>query len=413
MGNKIPKIRRTVFTITLSVALIIIIFAIFSIMTDGGKSVFYIKPNNLHPTRNPLMGYASTNADNNSDLVYVEITWAEFEPSEGVFDFSGINDKYRLDELKDAGKRIIFRFVSDRPTEIDHIDIPLWLYEQVDGEHYDNDYGKGFSPNYDNITFMKYHENAMKALSDEYGGDDFFAYIELGSIGHNGSFEISDEISSGIDKYIIENYVEDYINNFKHSILLTPGYTYFTEEYGLGEYNPNIADGFANFTDNNIFGAHIVDENADNFALLHGRRLSYVVSDYGVPESALEDVGYVLKVTEANADADRSTGDLTVNLTFSNEGAAAFPQKWQPMLYILNSRGKTLVKFPLDLDLNTIEPGTTAAIQKTMNLAAFSNEKTFKLCVGVQDPMTNQPCVAFAMDDEISKYIYNFGSVNM
>ncbi|MDR0946619.1 MAG: hypothetical protein LBM87_02580 [Ruminococcus sp.] len=413
MGNKIPKIRRIIFFTSLSIAFIIICAAIISVFTAGGKTIFYIKPNEFHPLRNPLMGYAATNHISGSDLVYVEVTWAELEPSEGVYDFKGINAKYELNLLKLAGKRIVFRFLSDRPGDTEHMDIPLWLYEQIDGEYYDNEYGKGFSPDYDNIKLMKHHENAIKALSDEYGSDNFFAYIEIGSVGHNGSFETSDEISAGIDKYILENYVEDYINNFKHSILLTPGYSYFTEEYGLGEYNPNIEDGFSDFSDNKCFGAHILKESTDYSGLINGNHLSYIVSDFSLPEETYENVGYLLKVTEAYAESDRTTGELTVSMTFSSEGAAAFPADWEPVLYIVNSRGKTLVKFPLNLPLNSIEPGKTAEVKKTINLAAFSNEYTFRLCVGVQDPITDKPCVAFAMDGEISENIFNFGSVNM
>ena len=66
----------------------------------------------------------------------------------------------------------MFRFVCDKPSDEAHRDIPDWLYEKTggDGTAYDMDYGKGYSPNYDNETFIRAHERAIKALGERYGG---------------------------------------------------------------------------------------------------------------------------------------------------------------------------------------------------------------------------------------------------
>lgn len=47
--------------------------------------------------RNPMMGFAP-NADyfdavGDNTLVYMDVTWREFEPEEGVFDFAGMRRK--------------------------------------------------------------------------------------------------------------------------------------------------------------------------------------------------------------------------------------------------------------------------------------------------------------------------------
>jgi hypothetical protein len=413
MDNKLPKIRRITFFVVLSVAVLIVLAALFSMLVYGDKTVLYIKPTDLHPLDNPYMGYVSTSTETDAKLTYIELTWAELEPAEGFFDFDGIKAKYKFDELRAKGTRVVLRFICDRPGETDHIDIPEWLYARTPGEHYDNAYGKGFSPDYSDMNFMKAHNLAITALGKEYGGDDFFTYIEIGSVGHNGTFKVSDEIDISIDNYLLENYVEDYINVFKNSILLTPGSSYFTEEYGLGEYNPNIADGFDEFNKGSVFGAHILDKKSDYSAVLDGRGLSFLVSDSRPSDAELSKVGYVLKVTEANASLDKESDNLTINMTFENSGAAAFPEDRLPVLYFINSRGKIIVKFPLSLHLDTIAPGQQVNVEKTVNLSAFTNERTLRLCVGVQDAITEEPFVAFGMEDELQPYLYNFGSVSI
>jgi hypothetical protein len=412
MGNKLSKIRRITFTVTVFLAALIVISALFALITHGGETVFYIKPNNLHPLDNPYMGYVSTDVKNPTDLTYIELTWAQFEPKEGRYDFEGFEDRIKYETLRASGKRVVFRFLSDRPGTEEHMDIPEWLYDIAGGEYYDNEYGKGFSPNYSSMKFMQYHQKAIAALGDRYGDDDFFAFIEIGSVGHNGIFEVSDDLDISIDKYVLENYVEDYIDSFKHSYLLTPGDEYFTEEYGLGEYIPDLSHHYDDFTANRVYGAHIVD-SSDYTAILKGRGISYLVSESRPSDETLSQVGYSLKVAEASAFTNSETGDLTANITFTNDGAAPFPAKEQPVLYVVNSRGKVLVKFPLSLDLDTIAPGEQVSVSKTVNLSAFSNERTFRLCVGVQDSITDEPFVAFAMEDELIPMVYYFGSVSL
>ena len=92
--------------------------------------------------KNPVMGFApeadylEAAADNT--LVYVDVSWRELEPSEGVFAFEAIEKANHLDEWRAAGKHVVFRFVCDLPGDEPHRDIPDWLYEKTkDGKDYD------------------------------------------------------------------------------------------------------------------------------------------------------------------------------------------------------------------------------------------------------------------------------------
>ena len=106
---------------------------------------------------NPLMGYAPDGRSDelcvNTSLVYAYVTWAELEPSKGVFEWDRFVRKFYLDKWKNEGKRLVFRFVCDYPTGEEHMDIPKWLYEETkDGEFYDIEYGRDILL----ITIMKY-----------------------------------------------------------------------------------------------------------------------------------------------------------------------------------------------------------------------------------------------------------------
>ena len=99
--------------------------------------------------KNPLMGFAAaaTSRSNVSDnsLVYVDITFRELEPEEGVYAFGQIEEDNHLEQWRREGKHVVLRFICDSPEDKDHIDIPDWLYERIkgDGDRYDVSYGKG------------------------------------------------------------------------------------------------------------------------------------------------------------------------------------------------------------------------------------------------------------------------------
>ena len=98
-------------------------------------------------------------------LIYADLTWREFEPQEGAFDFSAFEARNQLQRWSAEGKRVVFRFVLDKPGLEKHIDIPDWLFEKIggDGDFYDTDYGMGFSPNYANQISIR--DNTIKKLS--------------------------------------------------------------------------------------------------------------------------------------------------------------------------------------------------------------------------------------------------------
>ena len=82
------------------------------------------------------MGYAPSawyeNVSEDISLLYMDITWAELEPEEGVYAWDSIEEENQINRWKKEGKHLILRFVCDIPGDEKHMDIPRWLYEKTE-----------------------------------------------------------------------------------------------------------------------------------------------------------------------------------------------------------------------------------------------------------------------------------------
>ena len=168
---------------------------------------------------NPFMGFsmpATTNPDSVPDhihLVYCDIYWKDFDKSvsravdvfatpsfensstdiitDGQnnlrYDFSGIKERFHLNSWKDKGKHVIFRILTDVPTNTRHKDCP----DIILGEYYDNEYGKGFSPNFSDNTVKYHYKYAViafrKWMNDNYNDLNGVVYTLELPIGINGN----------------------------------------------------------------------------------------------------------------------------------------------------------------------------------------------------------------------------------
>ena len=192
---------------------------------------------------NAQIGYApmiDTAEAGGATLRYLELTWREAEPEEGVYAWEAISEKYGFASLREQGIHLVLRFVCDVPGQETHLDIPDWLYAQTkDGSWYDTDYGKGYSPNYANVVFRAAHHRVLYALAEFLGTDGFVSYVELGSLGHWGEWHIKSEdgLVSMPDETIRDEYAADYLAAFPTAKLLMRRPFRFAAEQNLGLYN--------------------------------------------------------------------------------------------------------------------------------------------------------------------------------
>jgi len=415
------------------------------------------------PIINPLMGWAPWATLKSSaqphTLVYMDLTWRDFEPIEGVYDFSGFEKKQQLARWREQGQRVVFRFVLDVPGADAHMDIPDWLFQKInkDGEFYDNQYGKGFSPNYSNPLLMKYHRLAIKALGDRYGKDGFFAFIELGSLGHWGEWHESPELMQLPPENIRDLYVLDYVDAFPGTQLLMRRPFTITYKLSIGLYNdmtgsvddtndwlgwirnggsylPNeqntlvpLPEGWKNapiggeqaptLTNEDLYATNLETTLRlfkDSHTTFIGPGGPYNV-EVGGPlqagiDQALSTIGYKLYIQKVDMPLVVKFGrEMQIKLGFSNNGIAPFYYDWPTTIFLFDENGKELATYPLSMDVRKIFPNNINEVPFTLPINALENGK-YSIGFAIIDPLTGKPGVKLANESSRQDLIQIVGT---
>ena len=356
---------------------------------------------------NPLMGIApdATNEAQceKAKLVYITLTWREWEPREGEFAIDAIEEKYHIARWKQENKHAVIRFVCDEPGEDYHVDIPYWLYHRLDsGDYYDNEYGRGFSPDYADAAFKEYHARALTALAQYCNKDNFVAFVELGSLGHGGSWSAFDNEGNSVmpPASVIYEYANLYSDSFSVPYLLAERNFDFIRENGIGLYNDYLGD-----LDNTNLWLDIIsndgsmETSVDNIALLpvtregkmmpvggdfvhttdceelFGNNLGDILSTVtstnmtyigpNVPrlddeslaanvESVVRRMGYRIYPSALKTRYDFANNILDTEITFANAGSAGFFFDWPVSLYIYDKDLQPVFWEGLQLDLTLL-----------------------------------------------------------
>lgn len=398
---------------------------------------------------NPLMGYARNawynDVSEDISLLYVDITWAELEPEEGVYAWETIEEKNQFARWKKEGKHLVLRFVCDIPGNTEHMDIPEWLYEKSGkaGKWYDGEYGKGFAPDYENSTIISCHEQAVKALGARFGQDGLISYIELGSLGHWGEWHVN--YGEGIQRIpgeeIREKYILPWIEAFPDAMILMRRPFAAAKKYGFGLYNdmtghPQGTQSWFDWINNggdydqtgeknaivsmkdfwktapsggeftsSLSMEEMMDTNLSETVELireaHTTFLGPKIPDEDYADEykeVLKNMGYRLWISKAEIKSTRNSSHL--ELTWENSGVAPLYKDWPVYVYIEDDTGKLVEKRKIPMEISSVLPGekkVTSIMLETDRLNSLL-EKGYRLAVGIEDPMTETSSVRFAME---------------
>lgn len=398
---------------------------------------------------NPLMGYAPSawynEVSEDISLLYMDITWAELEPEEGVYNWASIDEENQISRWRKEGKHLVFRFVCDIPGEEAHMDIPEWLYEKSGkaGKWYDGEYGKGFAPDYNNPTIISCHEQAVKALEEHFGQDGLISYVELGSLGHWGEWHVN--YSEGIQRIpreaVREKYILPWTEAFPDARILMRRPFASAEKYGFGLYNdmtgqPEATQSWFDWINNggkydqtgeknvivpmkdfwktapsggeftsSLSMEEMLDTNLSGTVEMireaHTTFLGPKIPDENYVDGykeVLKNMGYRLWVSMA--ELKNTAKGSRLKLTWENSGVAPMYKEWPVYVYIEDESGKLVEKSRISIKISSLLPG-----EKEVTLTALETErlnslleKGYRLSVGIEDPMTELPCVRFAME---------------
>ena len=390
---------------------------------------------------NPLMGYAPDARDEeacaNTSLVYIGLTWAEWEPSEGRYDIEGFEQAFHIERWKEEGKHAVLRFLADVPGEEKHMDIPDWLYQKTgDGAFYSTSYGQGYAPDYSNRYLRERHKKAIKALADYCNKDSFAAYVELGSLGHWGEWHTAWSQNRAIPKLpdaeICWEYVLDYSDTF-HNVLFLMRRNYpMVTDAGLGLYHDMVGDpadteewlgwlaeGGGQETQRNELELQPAPDNwktapvggeltsrfsreelledelkrtIDQTCALHMTFLGPNCPEESEPRSrnVLEShLGYRLFVSKLETVFDFGKNILRVGMTWENNGAAPFYWDWPVMMVVYNAEGERIYWQDLELRLPEVLPGENVKTEGEIPYSDMLREG-FSIGVVVTSPDENE-----------------------
>lgn len=407
--------------------------------------------------KTPLAGWAlradTWGTDDRLDvsLVYAEVTWAELESAEGEYDFAAFEEKNHLNEWWADGKRLILRFVCDRPGEAGHMDIPEWLVEDMGGiplagSFYETETGGGFAPDYSSLVMREAHRKVIAAIADRYDDHPGVAYIELGSLGQDGEWTVDME-AENIEKLptstISREYAWHYTSSFENTLMLMRRPYKETQLLSVGLYNPDLGDfeatwnylhtietggydrqietdlvampGFHNYSPS---GAHISGE-VDIEALLaeHTPELSrqigesnldYVVLEHDIASlsdkavSRIGDldvlIGYRMWLRSAEWDSSLRAGIRSkVKLIFRNDGTSPMHAGW-PVALALFDGNMMLCQEVTELDTAMILPGDNA-LTAWIDIPVSVDVGAYSLRLAVLDPDSGEPGVQLGNEE--------------
>jgi hypothetical protein len=339
----------------------------------------------------------------------------------------------------------------DFPRAWAHMDIPDWLYEKTsrNGDYYNNEYGQGYSPDYNDPILIDAHQKAIQALGQRYGQDDFFAYIELGSLGHWGEWHVN--LDSGIqplpDETIRDQYVNHYLKAFPQTHLLMRRPFSVAREKALGLYNdmtghPEATTMWLDWIENGgefsqtgekdalaampdgwqvapIGGEQTVflsdeelykDSLTQTLDLLRTSHTSFIGpgGPYDIlPGSALQagldqvhvNLGYRFFVSELKMPARAFIGrSVRGTVIIDNIGNAPMYYPWPLRFYLIDDTGEFQAIVEKDESMMGVLPGQSRSFNFSLPVGHLENG-VYSVGVSIVDPLTDQPVVRFAMDN--------------
>ena len=386
-------------------------------------------------------------------LVFNYVTWKSLEPTKGVYDFATFEKVNKFSYWKGQNVKFIFRLIADDPDDtLAHQDIPSWLYNETkDGTTYSNDYGKGYSPNYANKTYIEAHKRLVQALAARYDGDPFIAQIEIGSVGHWGewhTYKGSDSVVPFPTIDVADQYVQHYVDAFHSTPLSMRRPTPVAVKNNLGLFCDMIAnssqvyDWFLNWTTSGYtwwltgekmpampnyyktvmtggesmisFATNLNDTNrASTMQQIKDLRLSYWKTQdtaYTSLGTTITDriadlknlIGYRFLVSTSTVASEVTAGSsLKVSFTMKNSGAAPFYRDWPVQLSLVDSAGKVLASKKTALDIRTVF-GQQGTVSDTLAVPAGVAAGKYQVSVSIIDPATGLSGVKLANSKTLS-----------
>lgn len=392
----------------------------------------------LGALNNPLKGWcpyitADTTLTQPYSMAFVLASWRELEPKEGDYRFKEWEER-NWNSVNATGKHIVFRVFIDHPNE--PTGIPQWLLDKGLKTTAYSEHGGGRSPDYENAKMKKGMKRLIAELGRRYDKNPRVAFIQLGLLGFWGEWHTSPHPKLFASAKTQELVIDAFHNAFPQKILMARNpIGYAGQQSWLGFHD----DAFPADTEGSeawmFLSAMRSAGRMDNWksAVIGGEMVpdeasKWLGAKYEVTKKAVEKAHFTwmgpycpaLEKTQPDSEFEYRSQELVRKMGYEfilkeishpekvqqgklmsivisglNQGVAPFYYRWPVELVLLDESDGLVKRMPLECDIRTWLPGSFTL---KANITIDAPAAHYKLGLGMVDPWTNAPAVAFAND---------------
>lgn len=387
------------------------------------------------PLENPLKGYASYSGAGvthyfPASMAYVDASWRELEPREGDYQFAAW-EQTKWDENLAKGKHIVFRVWMDYPGQ--PTGVPQWLIDQGVKMTPYTDFGGGKSPDYENPKLKTALLRLIKKLGERYDSNPRVAFVQVGLLGHWGEFHTYPRAELFASEATQKQVVSALQTAFPHKKLMGRNPSYPSLQLpGMGFHDDMIPEDTlppedwkflpalrAGHMDGNWqtapTGGEMVPGAAakwlgdgwmDTQKAVREAHFSWIGpycpamvaprddSFRHHAEELIRMLAYEFRLAKLTLPAALQAGKpANVAIEGVNQGVAPFYYPWSLETVLLDQKGNVVAKAPSTVDIRKWQPGP---FRFTASIPTQVTPGQYRLALGILDPWTGKPSIAFA-----------------
>ncbi|RLD98595.1 MAG: hypothetical protein DRI92_03650 [Aquificota bacterium] len=406
------------------------------------------------PLPNPLKGWVIWGEDHITPpqpvtLFFSYRSWRQLEPEEGQYDFESW-EREVWQYWVERGMKVIFRVYLDYPGR--PVGVPQWLVDQgVELSEYD-EYGGGWSPDYENPLLLEKVKDLIVALGERYDDDPRVGFLDVGILGHWGEWHTypREELfaSASVQREVMNTFLAVFSN--KKMMLRYPTVWTAKQRFGYRDdcfltdtEGPEDWYFFSRIRSANAeevwktqpFGGEFcgggagaiegtVEQPDECLRLIREGHFSHLGPAGGSIEaqddahqqtidSMLKLMGYRFVIREADLPETALGGNtLQIKFTVENTGVAPFYYPWPLEIVWFDGEAEREDVQTTDIDIRTWLPGTHE-VSLSVSAPSPSKETQYNVAIEIPDPGGGGPPVRFANVGEEQEGAFILGSVKI
>lgn len=370
---------------------------------------------------------------------YARFSWAEIEPTEGVYNWQPIDDAIAYWES--MGKGFAFGVINANTASYTQYVTPKWVFD-AGAQYTQTTLSNGsiqYTPVWNDSVFLQKVTNFVNALAEKYDGNDSVEFIDIRSYGNYGEFHVGNLTNStALSLDDRKKHVDIYVNAFDKTNLMmnvnkaadTGLIAKYAVSKGVGLRNDGIANNaamagltldakhktpvalelassYATLKNN---ATNITSANADRIwnerSYIKGFELSaanymdlgqynsdsdlFVEDNEEIIKDIADRMGYKFALKDIKISTDIKNGDsCDVTTTWENSGVSYLYRDCNIALAVLDENGTEIFRAWLDnTDAKTFAPNSITECIDQFDIWKL-NEGEYTLAIGLFIDKTN------------------------